>query len=55
MNIKEYIKDKQFYIVLRLSFLIFVVYILGLLQVEDITIKFIITLWVVLNAIGNNP
>lgn len=51
MNIKEYIKDKQFYIVLRLSFLIFVVYILGLLQVEDITIKFIITLWVVLNAI----
>ncbi|MGL5650872.1 MAG: sensor histidine kinase, partial [Paraclostridium sp.] len=51
MNIKEYIKDKQFYIVLRLSFLVFVVYILGLLQVESITIKFIVILWIVLNSI----
>lgn len=51
MNIKNYIKDKQLHIILRLVFLIFVVYILNLLQVESITIKFIIVLWIVLNAI----
>lgn len=51
MNIKKYIKDKQLYIALRLVFLIFVVYIFSLTQVEAITIKFIIMLWVVLNSI----
>lgn len=51
MNIKDYIKDKQAYIVLRLVFLIFVVYILKLLQVETITIRFIVILWIVLNTI----
>lgn len=51
MNIKKYIRDKQLYIVLRLIFLVFVVYILNLIQVEVITIKFIIMLWIVLNAI----
>lgn len=51
MNIKKYIEDKCLYIALRLVFIFFVVYILNLLQVEVITIKFIIMLWIVLNAI----
>lgn len=51
MNIKEYIKDKQLYIGLRLVFLIFVVCILKLYQVEAITTKFIIILWIVLNTL----
>lgn len=51
MSIREYIKDKQLYLILRLVFLIFVVYILNLLQVERITINFIIILWIVLNSI----
>ncbi|MGL4913383.1 MAG: sensor histidine kinase, partial [Romboutsia sp.] len=51
MNLKNYIKDKQLAIILRLVFVIFVVYILNLLQVENITINFIIILWIALNSI----
>ena len=51
MNLKSYIKDKQLAIILRLVFVIFVVYILNLLQVENITINFIIILWIALNSI----
>ena len=51
MKIKDYIKDKSLSIILRLIFLVFVVYILCLSRVENITINFIITLWIVLTFI----
>lgn len=51
MNLKNYIKDKQISIILRLVFLVFIIYILSLLQVENITINFILILWIVLTTI----
>lgn len=51
MNLKNYIKDKQISIILRLVFLVFIIYILSLLRVENITINFILILWIVLTTI----
>ena len=51
MKIKDYIKDKSLSIILRLIFLVFVIYILNLSRIENIAINFIITLWIVLTSI----
>ncbi len=48
MKIKDYIKDKSLSIILRLIFLVFVVYISNLFKVQNITINFVIVLWIVL-------
>lgn len=51
MNIKDYFKDIQISIILRLLFIMFLIYILNLLQVDKITIYFILILWIILNSI----
>lgn len=51
MNIKEYIKDNQLSIILRLVFIVFIMYILNLLQVDKQTKNFILILWMVLTSI----
>lgn len=51
MKIKDYIRDKNVSIILRFIFIAFVVYILHLSRVQNVTTNFVIALWVVLSSI----